>query len=224
MSPVALHDLAPETVDLGGGHLAEVGIERVAGFELLAVDQQSARTGQALAVFVEVAKELEVTIAEDGRAVVLLVVKAGHVVVDELGRGRVVADDDEAGRNRNVGLLPEVERFGVVAVEGLQRIDEFDGKRERIKVRHRAAVALGHSLADALPELAQHGHIAARHVVGDRYARQLDDAALDGVHERKVAHRPGKERALGVTRAAQEKWRGGEVDHAPQSEPAVDGL
>ena len=36
----ALDDLAPEALDLVGGHVAEVVVERIAGFELLAVDQQ----------------------------------------------------------------------------------------------------------------------------------------------------------------------------------------
>ena len=49
-------------------------------------------------------------------------------------------------------------------------------------------------------------------VVGHRHAWELDDAALDGVHQREVAHRPGEQRAFGVARAAQEEWRGGEIE------------
>ena len=33
----------------------------------------------------------------------------------------------------------------------------------------------------------------------NRHPRQLDDTALDGVHERVVAYRPRKERALSIT-------------------------
>ena len=40
-------------------HVAEVLVERFAGFELLAVDQQRARARQAVAVLVVVAEQLE---------------------------------------------------------------------------------------------------------------------------------------------------------------------
>ena len=83
---------------------------------------------------------------------------------------------------------------------------------------------LGMSLADVLPEVAEHRHLVAGDVVGHRHARQLDDAALDGVHEREVAHRPREQRALGVARAAQEEWRGRQVDDAGEAELAVDGF
>ena len=55
----ALDDLAAEPVDLVGGHLAEVVIQRVAGFELLAVDQQRMGAGERIAVLVEVAEQLK---------------------------------------------------------------------------------------------------------------------------------------------------------------------
>ena len=72
-----------------------------------------------------------------------------------------------------------------------------------------------------LPEVAEHRHLVAGDVVGHRHARQLDDAALDGVHQREVAHRPREQRALGVARAAQEERRGREVDDAREAELAV---
>ena len=40
----ALDDLAAEALDLVRGHGAEVGVEGIAGFELLAVDQERVRT------------------------------------------------------------------------------------------------------------------------------------------------------------------------------------
>ena len=46
----ALDDLAAEALDLVGGHAAEVVVERIAGFELLAVDQQRVRARQRVAV------------------------------------------------------------------------------------------------------------------------------------------------------------------------------
>ena len=64
----------------------------------------------------------------------------------------------------------------------------------------------------------------AGNVVGDGHARQLDDAALDGVHQRKIAHRPGEQRALGIAGTAQEKRRCGQVNNARDAELAVDGF
>ncbi len=53
----ALDDLAAEALDLVGGHGAEVVVQRLAGFELLAVDQQGARAAERVAVLVEVAEQ-----------------------------------------------------------------------------------------------------------------------------------------------------------------------
>ena len=69
-----------------------------------------------------------------------------------------------------------------------------------------------------LPEVAELGHLPAGDIVGHRHARQFDDAALDGIHERKVAHGPGKQGALSVARAAQEERRGRQVDHTGHTE------
>ncbi len=44
----ALDDLPPEALDLVGRHVAEVVVQRFAGFELLAVDQQRARARSGL--------------------------------------------------------------------------------------------------------------------------------------------------------------------------------
>ena len=46
----ALDDLAAEAVDFVGGHGAEVVVERIAGFELLAVDEQGVRPRERVAV------------------------------------------------------------------------------------------------------------------------------------------------------------------------------
>ena len=77
---------------------------------------------------------------------------------------------------------------------------------------------------DVFPQIAKHGHLFAGNVVGDGNARQFDDAALDGVHEREVAHRPGKERAFGIAGTAEEEWRGGQVDDLRDAELAIDGF
>jgi hypothetical protein len=75
------------------------------------------------------------------------------------------------------------------------------------------------------PQVAKHRHIArlsTGEIVRHRYARQLDDAALDGVHQREVAHGPGKKGALGVAGTAQEEGRGGQVENTRQAELAID--
>ena len=69
----ALDDLAAEALDLVGGHAAEVVVERVAGFELLAVDQERVRARQRVAGgLVEVAEQREAAVLERGRAVFVL--------------------------------------------------------------------------------------------------------------------------------------------------------
>ena len=58
-SPVRCDEIAPEALDLVRCHGAEVLVERLAGFELFAVDQQGARPGEAVAVFVIIAEQLQ---------------------------------------------------------------------------------------------------------------------------------------------------------------------
>ena len=57
-------------------------------------------------------------------------------------------------------------------------------------------------------------------VVRDRHPGKLHDAALDGVHEREVAHRPGEERSFRVAGPAQKERSRGQIDHAPDAELA----
>ena len=56
--------LALELLDFGAGELAEAGVERLAGLDLLAVDEQRVRLGQAVAVVVEVAEEFEMAVVD----------------------------------------------------------------------------------------------------------------------------------------------------------------
>ena len=109
-------------------------------------------------------------------------------------------------------------------VEGLQRRLQLHGNLQRIEAGGLAAALLRHVLADVLPQIAELGHLAARDVVGHRHPGQLDDAALDRVHQREVAHRPGEERAFRVAGPAQEERRRGQVDHAGEAELASDRL
>ena len=74
------------------------------------------------------------------------------------------------------------------------------------------------------PQIAVDRHVAGRQVVGDRHARQLDDAAFDRVHQREVADRPGEQRTFGIARAAQEEGGRGEIVDGAQAELPLDDL
>ena len=111
-----------------------------------------------------------------------------------------------------------------MAVEGLEGGLEAGRQLERVELLAFAAAFLGHVLADVLPEVAEHGHLVAGNVLGDRNARQFHDAAFDGVHEREVAHRPGEQRAFGVAGTAEEERRRRQVDDAGEAELAVYGF
>ena len=104
--------------------------------------------------------------------------------------------------------------FVVVAVERFQGGLQFGGNAQRIERLGFAPAFLGHLRPDVFPQIAEHRHLLAGDVVGHGHARQFDDAAFDGVHQREVAHRPGEQRALGIARAAQEKRCGRQVDDA----------
>ena len=85
-----------------------------------------------------------------------------------------------------------------------------------------AASLLGHLLAECAPTGCGTSGISPPGMLSATgHARQLDDAALDGVHEREVAHGPREQRALGVARAAQEERRGREVEDARDAELAL---
>ena len=109
-----------------------------------------------------------------------------------------------------------------MAVEGCERGLQLDGQLERVESAGIAAPLLGHVGPDLLPENAELGRVAVGDVVGDRHARQLDDAALDGVHEGEVADGPGEKGTFAVAGAAQEEGRGGEVDDARNADFALD--
>ena len=109
-----------EFLDLGGGDLLELGGQALAGLELEGVDEDRARPGDRLAVL-DVGEQRELAGHPDGLVVAERLLPASDVVVDHLGDGRVVADDDEDGGGLavllRVGVLPGGERLGVGVVE-----------------------------------------------------------------------------------------------------------
>src|SRR5437764_1309682 len=64
----------------------------------------------------------------------------------------------------------------------------------------RQALGRADAVVDGLPELEILG-VGPAGDVGDGQARDLDDAALDGVHQAEVADQPGEGPALGVAAA-----------------------
>ena len=126
------------------------------------------------------------------------------------------------GGTRTPACAPQLVRLVIVAVEGLQRGLQFNREAERVKICRLAAALPGHPRANVLPEVAELGHVAAGNVVGHRHARQLDDAAFNGVHQRKVAHGPGEQSAFGIARSAEEERRRGEIDDPCDAELSLD--
>ncbi len=218
----ALHNVAAEAFDFVDSGGAEVVVEGVPGGELFTIDEEGVRTRKRAAVLIEVAEEGES--AMDKRTIPVIAMEAGDVVVDELGGGGVVAHHDEAGRDADGRIAPEVEGFFVVAVEGFEGGLEFDRNAKGVESFGFAPAFFWHFGADVVPEIAELGHVAARDVVGDGNAGEFDDAALDGVHEGEVAHGPGKESAFGVARATEEERGGGEIEDARDAELAFYGF
>ena len=120
--------------------------------------------------------------------------------------------------------LPEGVCLIVMPVERFQRGLEFDGNAQRVEHIPLTPPLLRHPLADVLPQVTKLGHIVAGDIVGHRHAGQLDDPALDGIHQREVAHSPREESALGITRSAQEKWSRRQVNDPVQAQLAVNDL
>ncbi len=100
-----------------------------------------------------------------------------------------------------------------MAVKRVQSGDQGGRQVERIEILRLPAPLFRHFLPDMLPEIAEHRRLPAGNVIGDRHARQLDDATFNCVHQREIAHRPRKERSLLIAGTAQKEGRGGKVHH-----------
>ena len=218
--PGPLDDLTAEPLDLVAGRRSEVLVERLPGFELLAVDEQGAWPRQRIAVLVEIPEQREPALLQRRGAVLVLALEARDEVVDQLRCRGVDAHDDEARRDLDAGVLPQLEGAGVVAVERFKRGFELDRDTEGVERSGLSAALLRHLLPDVVPEVAERGHLAAGNVVRDRHPGELHDAALDGVHEREVAHRPGEEGSFRVAGPTQKERSRGQIDHAPDAELA----
>ena len=199
-------------------------VEGLARFKLVAVDEQSARARNRIALLVKVAEQGEASVVKPLCSIFEFALETGNVVVDEFRCGGVVADDDEAWRRFDVFFFPKIESLFVVAIQGTKRGNQLRRQFVRVEFSAGAPALLWHFFANVLPEIAEHRHFRLGHIVGDRHPRQLDDAALDGVHQREIAHGPGEQGALAIARAAEEEGRGGEIDHPGKFQPPLGRL
>jgi len=95
----AFHDLTAKALDLVSSHAAKVVVERIARFELLAVDEQRVRARKWVAGgFVKITKPWKAPVLQSRGAIIVFAMKARDEIVNELRDGGVLADDDEAGR------------------------------------------------------------------------------------------------------------------------------
>ena len=161
-APFAGRELALELLDLWTGGFAETLVERVAGFDLAGVDQQRARAGEAAALVVIVAEQLEMA-GMEGRALAFLGVaalEAGDPLEHQLGDRGVLADHDEDRRHADPGALPALELARVMAVERGQRGPQHVGQVEGAELGG-ARGGLRQVLADVLPQIAVDDRIDA---------------------------------------------------------------
>ena len=156
-------------------------------------------------MLVEVSEVFETAILKLGRSVLIGAEETGDVIVNELGRGCVVAHNNEARRNLDTDFLPLLECLFVVSVQGVERGVQGRGQAQWVEILRFAAPLFRHLPADVFPEIPEDRNFCAGDVVGYGDARELDDPAFDGIHEREIGHGPRKERALGIAGTAQEK-------------------
>ena len=95
---------------------------------------------------------------------------------------------------------------------------------QRIQRRVLFAALARHLIPDVRPQVTEHGHFAAGNIVCHRHARQLHNAALNRVHQGKVAHCPREQSAFYVAGAAQEERRCRKINHALHANFSVDCL
>ena len=124
----------------------------------------------------------------------------------------------------NVVFFPQVVCLFIVTIERFHCRLQFNRNTEWIESLCLISTLLGHPLANIFPEVSELGHIVAGDVIGHRHAWQLHDSTLDGVHEGKIAHRPGEQGALGVAGTTKEKRRRRQVNNARDPELAFDGF
>src|SRR5438132_10351918 len=84
-------------------------------------------------MLIKVAEKREPPVFKCSRPVVVLPLKAGNEVVDQLRDGSVLADHDEARRHPDAGIFPETVCLLVVTVECFESSLELWWQAERIE-------------------------------------------------------------------------------------------
>ena len=111
-----------------------------------------------------------------------------------------------------------------MAVERHERGLQAQRQLEWVQLAACATALFRHVFADVLPQVAEHRHFFTGYVLRHRHAGQFDNAAFDGIHQREVAHGPGKQGAFCVAGTAQKEWCGRQVHDASDTQFAVDGF
>ena len=100
---------------------------------MLAVDQQRAGAAEGVAVLVGVAEQFQPPGDWGGTAIFILAVEAGDEVVNQLGRGCVVAHHDETWRHLDASGLPQVEGLLVMTIQGFKRRLQLNRQAQGVK-------------------------------------------------------------------------------------------
>ena len=102
----ALDDFTAETFDLIRSHFPEVFVQGVAGLQLFAVDEQCPRAAELVAMFIEIAEQRKPSVFKACGTVFILTKEAGNKIVNQLGYGGILTDDNEARRHANTAFFP----------------------------------------------------------------------------------------------------------------------
>jgi hypothetical protein len=146
------------------------------------------------------------------------------LLVEVLGDVGVVADRDQHRRRGVAVLLPALEGGLPLAGQGLQSSLGLAHHGLRLGLAAARGPVLGRQrLVDGLPEAEILGDGLAG-VVGHRHPRDLDDAALDGVHQAEVGDDPGQGGAFGVAAALDVEGGGRQIEHDVDAPGGVNGV
>ena len=106
----------------------------------------------------------------------------------------------------------------------MERRLQLGRKIVRIEFAGFRRALLRHLLADVFPDVAEHRHVGIDRIVRDRHPRQFHDAAFNRIDQGEIGDHPREQRALLVTGAAQEEWRGGEIVDRADADLALERL
>ena len=113
----SLDHFAPEAFDLIRGHRPEIIVitPRLPTARCRSIVYLAAAAGRRH--LIKITKQREAAVFQFARAVVLFSVKPGDAILNQLGNGGVLANDDKAGRDFDARNLPNVKGLLVVPVK-----------------------------------------------------------------------------------------------------------